>query len=284
MITVAEAAARLGISVSSIRHYEKQFELRFARTKAGQRLLSERDLENLRIIRSFRSQNLPIEDIRKQLTLPEGELEEARPSVEEVLSALIARQDELERIVAAQQTLLNQLSGENQRLMLAQEQVKLLLEAPKQPDPVVEQLAEQVAALESRQEQELKDFAHRLESLAAEVQAMPEAPEEGLDAVQSRLSALEAEIRARAEAGAEDPAIADLRAQLEAVERELSTKSKAAELEQIKGLQRRMLDLESAVATRDDGPGHDEEGLLDSLVEAIREDVRSRRPWWRFWK
>ncbi len=303
MLTVAEAAARLGISASSVRHYEKQFDLRFARTKGGQRLLTERDLENLRIIRSFREQNVPIEDIRQQLTLTQNALDEARPAVEDVIAALVARQDELERVVKAQQTLLNQLLGDSQRMALAHEQVRLLLEAPKEPDPRVAQLALQLAAIESQQGQELRELQAYVEALAAEVQDRkdgPAAEDAGLDAanqeavsaeleaeieaVQGRLSVLEAEIKAKSDSDGEESVIATLREKLQDLAEELAARARSHENEQIRGLQWRMLELEAAVATREEAPTRDEEGLLETLVDAIQADARRRRPWWRFWE
>ncbi len=303
MLTVAEAAARLGISASSVRHYEKQFDLRFARTKGGQRLLTERDLENLRIIRSFREQNVPIEDIRQQLTLSDHELDEARPAVEDVIAALVARQDELERIVKSQQTLLNQLLGDSQRLALAHEQVQLLLEAPRETDPMVAQLALQLAAIENQQDQELRELQAYVEALAAEVrdrQDVPPAEDAGPDStsqdevsaeleaeievVQGRLAALEAEIKARSDSDGEAALIATLRDKLQDLAEELAVRTRTQEMEQIRGLQRRMLELEAAMATREESPTRDEEGLLETLVDAIQADARRRRPWWRFWE
>ena len=302
MLTVAEAAARLGISASSVRHYEKQFDLRFARTKGGQRVLTERDLENLRIIRSFREQNVPIEDIRQQLTLSQQGLDEARPAVEDVIAALVARQDELERIVKAQQTLLGQVLVDSQRLALAHEQVRLMLEAPREPDPMVAQLAMQVAAIESQQNQELQELQAHVEALAAEIRERHDVPlgeDAGLDpasrqqvgaeleaeieAVQGRLAVLEAEIKAKSDSDGDASVVATLREKLQDLAEELAARARSNELEQIRGLQRRMLELEAAVATRDEVPTRDEEGLLEALVDAIQADAR-RRPWWRFWE
>jgi DNA-binding transcriptional MerR regulator len=283
-MSVAQAAKALGISVSLIRHYEKEFDLQFGRTKGGQRIITERDLENLRIIRSFRDRNVPIEEIRKQLTLPQGKVSEAEPDLNDVIGALIARQDELERAVKLQQEAIAQLLGENQELKLLQDRVQLLLEAPKEPDPQVAALAEQVAALEAAREEEAAALRDRLQALQDAVDAQPDAvASEDLENLQGKFADLEREIRSHEASSDEQQAISGLQQKLQEIELALAAKSKGPSDEALRGLQRRLLDLEAAFATRDDSPSGQEAGLLDTLVAAIQDDAKRRKPWWQFW-
>ncbi len=266
-MTVAQAARKLGISVSLIRHYEKEFDLQFGRTKGGQRIISERDLENLRIIRSYRDQNLPIEEIRLQLAPTAPDLTEAQPDLKDVIGALISRQDELERIVKLQQDAIAQLLGKNKDLKLLQERVQLLLEAPKEPDPQVAALSEQVAALKAAVESQDEGAADELETL------------------QTRLVELEREIRSHEVPSGDQQAILDLQEKLQGIEQALAAKRQPGPGDDVvRGLQRRLLDLEAAFATRDDTPpGQDDGSLLDTLVTAIQDEAKRRKPWWRFW-
>lgn len=283
-MTVAQAAKTLGISVSLIRHYEREFDLKFGRTKGGQRVISDRDLENLRIIRSYRDQNVPMDEIKRQLTpSPPDIAEPPQPDLKEVIGALIARQDELERVVKMQQDAISQLMGENQQLRLLQERVQLLIEAPREPDPRLAVLAEQVAALEATRSEDTRQLQQRLEELQAAVAATPEGPSPEVENLQARLVELEEEIRAH-EAPAEQPeAILELQQKLQEVEAALGAKAKGPSEEAIKGLQRRLLDLEAAFATRDETPPDSEDGLLETLVTAIQMEAKRRKPWWQFW-
>ncbi|MBM3274428.1 MAG: MerR family transcriptional regulator [Candidatus Sericytochromatia bacterium] len=283
-MSVAQAAKALGISVSLIRHYEKEFDLQFGRTKGGQRIITDRDLENLRIIRSFRDRNFPIEEIRKQLTPPQGEVSEAEPDLKDVIGALIARQDELERAVKVQQDAIAQLLGENQQLKLLQDRVQLLLEAPKEPDPQVAALAEQVAALEAAREEEAAALREKLQALQDAVDAQPDAvASEDLENLQSKLADLEREIQSHEAPSEDQQAISDLQKKLQDIESALAAKARGPSDEALKGLQRRLLELEAAFATREDSGPSQEEGLLDTLVAAIQEDAKRRKPWWQFW-
>jgi len=283
-MSVAQAAKKLGISVSLIRHYEKEFELRFGRTKGGQRIITDRDLENLRIIRSYRDQNVPIEEIRLQLAPPAPDLAEAQPDLKDVIGALIARQDELERVVKLQQQAIGQLLGENQSLKLLQERVQLLLEAPKEPDPQLQALAEQVAALESSREVEASALRERLESLQSAVDAHDGGASDEFEALQARLVELEREIRSQGSPSGDQQLVAELQEKLQGIEEALAAKRHGPSDDVVRGLQRRLLDLEAAFVAREEAPaGRDDESLLDTLVTAIQDEARRRRPWWQFW-
>lgn len=214
--SMAEAAKKLGVSVSLIRRYEREFELQFARTDQGRGVLSEQDLANLKIIRAYRQQNLPLEEIKAILNrtaVVEAESETVGPDIREVIKALLERQDTLEAALKAQGAVLEQLTQENKRLLTSNQDLLLRLEAPGD-----QRLSSRVEALEDR---------------AREAEA-------SLDA---------------------------------------ETKD-----EMIRKLQRRLLDLEAAVATEITHHEDDEEGILDELARAIQaQSTVPRKKWWQFW-
>lgn len=221
--SMAEAAKKLGVSVSLIRRYEREFNLQYARTEQGRCELTEQDLTNLRIIRAYREQNVPMDEIKTMLksnAMVTAESETTSgPEVREVLAAIVARQDDLEKVVQAQMTALQSLTEENQQLRAVNERMQLLLEAPK--DTGVDALSGRVAELEAR----------------------AQASEEALDA--------------------------------------------ATKDEMIRKLQRRLLDLEAAVATElADRHDDEDEGLLDELARAIQEQASAPPPkkWWQLWR
>ncbi|MNL79580.1 hypothetical protein D3C87_2062220 [compost metagenome] len=52
----------------------------------------------------------------------------------------------------------------------------------------------------------------------------------------------------------------------------------------IRKLQRRLLDLEAAVATEISGHDDDGEGILEELAKAIQaQGAAPRKKWWQFW-
>lgn len=220
-VSMAEAAKALGVSVSLIRRYEREFNLQFERTEQGRRVLSEQDLTNLRIIRSYREQNIPLEDIKAMLSghaVVQTETETSGPDIREVIAALVVRQDELEAMVQQQANAIQRLSEENLRLQSSSDRLRLQLEAP-------------------------KDTAQ-------------------FDALGHRLEALEERAKA--------------------IDETMDAESKD---EMIRKLQRRLLDLEAAVATElaDD---RDDEGILDELARAIQTQAAQQAPrkWWQFWR
>lgn len=220
--SMAEAAKKLGVSVSLIRRYEREFNLQFTRNDQGRCELTEQDLTNLRIIRGYRQQNLPIDEIKTLLdrtSLVAVQSENLGPDVREVLAAIVARQDELEKVVQSQMTALQNLTEENQQLRSLADRMQLLLEAPRPS---------------------------------------------GDDALRGRVAELEE--RARASEEALDAATKD---------------------EMMRKLQRRLLDLEAAVATELSERHDDEdEGILDELARAIQEQAATppHRKWWQLWR
>lgn len=216
--TIAEAAKKLSVSVSLIRRYEREFELRFPRDARGHFQLSDQDLANLRIIRSYRQKNLPFDEIKAILARDLTQPVEAAPEVREVLAALVARQNDMERVIQAQGAALQQLSEENRKLLQSQQHLVLQLEAPREASVPV--------ALEER--------LHELEARAREAAAT-------LDA---------------------------------------QTKD-----EMLRKLQRRLLDLEAAVASELNTKQEEDEGLLDELARAIHGQATApARKWWQLWR
>lgn len=220
-MTMTEAAQALDVSVSLIRRYEREFNLNFARDERHHRLLSEQDLKNLQIILSFREQDMTIEEIKATLSgqVVPAEAETSGPDIRDVLAAVVARQDELEKVVQAQSTAIQRLSEENAKLTALNAQLVLQIEAPKD-SPHVQQLGTKV------------------------------------DDLEARLKASEASLDA------------------------------ATKDEMIRKLQRRLLDLEAAVATEIGTKSDEEEGLLDELARTIQAQVsqQNARKWWKFWR
>lgn len=214
--SMAEAAKKLGVSASLIRRYEREFDLHFARTDQGRGVLSDQDLANLKIIRAYRQQNLPLDEIKAILNrtaVVEATTESVGPDIREVIKALLERQDELEAALKAQGAALEQLTQENRRLLAANQDLALRLEAPgdRHLAPRVEALEERARSAEASLDAETKD-------------------------------------------------------------------------EMIRKLQRRLLDLEAAVATEITHHEDEGEGILDELARAIQaQSTAPRKKWWKFW-
>lgn len=217
-VSMAEAAKKLGVSVSLIRRYEREFGLQFTRNEQGRCVLSDQDLTNLTIIRSYRQQNMPIDAIKALLSnrhaVVEADTTTLGPDLREVMAAIVRRQDELEQVVKAQGAAIQQLTADNRRLQEANQHLVLQLEAPREATGLVERV-------------------HALEARA-------NTAEEALDA--------------------------------------------ATKDEMMRKLQRRLLDLEAAVAT-ELHPHDEDEGLLDELARAIQaQAVLPTKKWWKFWR
>lgn len=218
--SLSEAAKQLGVSTSLIRRYEKEFELNFARTEQGRCMLTDRDLTNLRIIRSFRQQGMAFDAIKAQLRpqepveLVSAETSVQGPEIREVLSALVRRQDELESVVAAQQAQIttqqeriDALMGENRKLLAAQEQLQLA--APPVPSEELDALRERLSGLEAQAGQALQEASkdevirrlqRRLLELEGSIAAQMDHPdpEEGmLDELATAIQALATQQRKR---------------------------------------------------------------------------------------
>lgn len=217
--TMKDVAETLGISVPLIRRYEQEFELSFQRNEQGRCILTETDVENLRLILDKRAEEVPVDEIRSMLvqrsdsqveasSLVPADAEVQPPGVREVMQAMLDRIDQLEQLVIAQGSAIQRLGEENLRL---------------------------------------------LES------GLPSAAPS--TATEDRLRQLEREV---AEAR---------RAQEE------SARSK----DDMRKLQRRLLELEATVATQTATDEEQDERLLDEIARALQVQSRPPRPWWRFW-
>ncbi|MNX32514.1 polar chromosome segregation protein [compost metagenome] len=218
--SLSEAAKQLGVSTSLIRRYEKEFELNFARTEQGRCMLTDRDLTNLRIIRSFRQQGMAFDAIKAQLRpqepveLVSAETSVQGPEIREVLSALVRRQDELESVVAAQQAQIttqqeriDALMSENRKLLAGQEQLQLA--PPPVPSEELDALRERLSGLEAQAGQALQEASkdevirrlqRRLLELEGSIAAQMDHPdpEEGmLDELATAIQALATQQRKR---------------------------------------------------------------------------------------
>lgn len=213
--SLTEAAKQLGVSPSLIRRYEKEFALNFARTEQGRCALTDQDLANLRIIRSFRQQGMPIEAIKDELRPRErvevvaAETHVQGPEIREVLSALVRRQDELEKVVSAQQAQLeaqaerlDALMGENRSLLAGQDHLKGLLAASSAPT------ASSAPAASSEELDALRD---RLAGLETQVESsLAEASKDELiRRLQRRLLELEGTIAAKVDASEPEDGMLD---------------------------------------------------------------------------
>ena len=70
MISIGTAAAKVGLSVSALRKYEKEGLLLFDRTESGRRLLSRSDIKRIEIIQHMiNGLGLNMEGIRRLLAL-----------------------------------------------------------------------------------------------------------------------------------------------------------------------------------------------------------------------
>jgi len=217
--TMKDAAEVLGISVPLIRRYEQEFELSFQRNEQGRCILTETDVENLRLILAKRADELPVDEIRSMLvqrsepevettTLVPADAEVQPPGVREVMQAMLDRLDQLEQLVIAQGSAIQRLGEENLRL---------------------------------------------LES------GIPSSSPSG--AVDDRIKQLERDV---AEAR---------RAQDESIRGK----------EDMRKLQRRLLELEATVATQTASDEDQDERLLDEIARALQAQSRPPRPWWKFW-
>lgn len=286
-LSVAQAARELGVSVAEVRAWERVLNLRFAKDRQGRRVVGPRDIENLRVVAGYVAEGRTLDEVRVLLA-PSSPQVETRPDLEEVLARLVQRQDAMEQLLAGQHAALQDLQGRYHQIAAAHEAVRGLLEAPGM-DPgrlqaLSDQISEMAAAGVSRMAQ--------LEAQLAEVrQTLGQVPEsdgpEAYASLRQRLEELETARRAEAELHEQEDAVRGeaLRKQLAELEHEVAQKARRAMDDSMRSLQRRMLDLEAALANRtEDGPGGSPElGLVEGVVQALQAADARRRPWWRFW-
>lgn len=114
-ISIGEAARRTGLSVDTLRYYEKiQLMPRIARDSGGRRRYAERDLSQLRFIQRAQRCNFSLMDIGELLKLrrtPETPRLQVRQLTEQKLKEIKARREDLERLQYELELLLNLCRG-----------------------------------------------------------------------------------------------------------------------------------------------------------------------------
>ena len=114
-ISIGEAARRTGLSVDTLRYYEKiQLMPRIARDSGGRRRYGERDLSQLRFIQRAQRCNFSLMDIGVLLKLrrtPEAPRLQVQQLTEQKLKEIKARREDLERLQHELELLLNLCRG-----------------------------------------------------------------------------------------------------------------------------------------------------------------------------
>ena len=99
LLTVHEVAARAGVTVRSLQHYDRiGLLVPHARSAAGYRLYSAADLARLQQILLFRELEFPLGDIRRILDSPDYNLNEA---LDQQISLLELKRDHIDGLIAA---------------------------------------------------------------------------------------------------------------------------------------------------------------------------------------
>lgn len=286
-LSVAQAARTLGVSVAEVRAWERVLNLRFAKDRQGRRVLGERDLENLRVVAGYVAEGRTLDEIR-MLLAPSSPQVETRPDLEEVLSRIVQRQDAMEQLLAGQHAALQDLQGRYQQIAAAQEAVRGLLEAPGMDPARLQALSEQVTEMAAEGVGRLAKLEDQLAEVRRTLGQVSDGDgPEAYDTLRRRLEELEEARLAEAQLHEQEDAARGeaLRQQLAELEQEVGRKARRAMDDSMRSLQRRMLDLEAALANRgDDTPGSGPElGLVEGVVQALQEADARRRPWWKFW-
>lgn len=106
MYRITQLASKFGLSRSTLLYYDREGLLSpSGRSEAGYRLYSERDLERLAAIASFRKAGLSIEDIRAIMAAADGEQSVLRKRLDAIgdeIRALQAQQHLLARMLRVQ--------------------------------------------------------------------------------------------------------------------------------------------------------------------------------------
>lgn len=114
-ISIGEAASETGLSIDTLRYYEKIGLLpRISRDTGGRRRYDNADLSRLRFIQRAQRCNFSLEEIRQLLQLRSAE-DNARPQVqrltEQKLADIKARMADLDRLQRELELLLNLCHG-----------------------------------------------------------------------------------------------------------------------------------------------------------------------------
>lgn len=105
LVTIGEAARRVGVAPSALRFYEREGLLRPAqRGNAGYRLYSREDVERLRFLRSAQAAGFALKDIRALLSFADaadaGRQRDVQRLIEQRLAEVDTRLSELRRLRA----------------------------------------------------------------------------------------------------------------------------------------------------------------------------------------
>jgi len=114
---IGETTRRTGLSVDTLRYYEKiQLMPRIARDSGGRRRYDEHDLSRLRFIQRAQRCNFSLTEIGELLKLrnaPEAPRPQVQQLTEQKLKQIKARRDDLERLQHELELLLNLCHGTN---------------------------------------------------------------------------------------------------------------------------------------------------------------------------
>lgn len=72
-LSVGEAARETGVSIDTLRYYEREQLLRVERSSSGHRRYSERDLQWIRVLTCLRDTGMPIRRMREFAALVRGD-------------------------------------------------------------------------------------------------------------------------------------------------------------------------------------------------------------------
>ncbi len=111
---IGEAAQQCGMSVDTLRYYEKIGLLRVDRSVSGQRVYTEKHLSTLNFIKRAKSMNFSLDEIARLLEMradPQHAREEVRLLTQSKLSAIGHQIGQLQRLQAELQLLVNLCGG-----------------------------------------------------------------------------------------------------------------------------------------------------------------------------
>jgi len=106
LLSIAEAAQRLGLSTSALRYYETEGLMRepVARTTAGRRRYDEGDLRWIEVLQRLRATGMPIREVREYAALcraGEGNEAQRLRLLREHRARVLAELDEVNRHLGA---------------------------------------------------------------------------------------------------------------------------------------------------------------------------------------
>jgi len=92
--TISQAAEKMGVTVTTLRYYDKEGLLPFVEKKqAGTRVFKEADINGLNIITCMKNSGMPIKDIKRYMDL----CREGDSTLKERLEIFFQRRDDVEK-------------------------------------------------------------------------------------------------------------------------------------------------------------------------------------------